>query len=332
MGEVVLVTGGAGYIGSYVTRGLLARGRRVRVLDSFLYGGVGLEEVRRHPGLEIIRGDVCDRESVSMAVQGVSSAIALAALVGDAACDLDPERSMQVNYEATQLLLEACERARVRRLVFASSCSVYGANGSVVLTEESRLNPVSLYARTRLMSEELLLRRTSGIDVMILRMATVCGTSPRMRFDLMVNTMTAFAKVRGSIRVAGGEQWRPHVHVCDAADAFILAAEAPLGGTAVFNVGADEQNFTIAEVAEKVAARVPGVRVDDVSSNGDRRSYRVSFAHIREKLGFRPRFTVDDAISGVEELFATGAITDFNADRFHNAKWLTTHPGRKGAA
>lgn len=325
MRETVLLTGGAGFVGAHLTRKLLARGRRVRVLDRFVYGDGGLRDVIGHPDLELVTGDICDPAALSQAVRGARSVIALAAVVGDAACDLQPQLSLTTNYESTRLALSACEEAGVERLVFASSCSVYGANGTEPLDEKSQLNPVSLYARTRVMSEKFLRREARKTEVVILRLATVCGVSPRMRFDLMVNTMTACAIVNGTIRVSGAQQWRPHLHVQDAAEAFALAAESENVNGGIFNVGSDEQNFTIGEVAEKVAARVPGTSIEHVSSAGDSRSYRVRFDHIREELGFRGRKTVEDAIAEVNALLASGSIDDFRSKRFHNAKWLSSN-------
>jgi nucleoside-diphosphate-sugar epimerase len=332
MKDVVLVTGGAGYIGSHLTRKLLTRGYRVRVFDNFLYGNEGLDELRKDESLEMIEGDICDDRALSAALAGVRGVIALAALVGDGACDLYPERSMAINYDSTKRTIDACRRAGVQRLVFASSCSVYGANGQELLGEDSHLNPVSLYARTRLMSEEVLLRESGDTEVVILRLATVCGVSPRMRFDLMVNTMTACAAVQNVIRVSGGEQWRPHLHVQDAAEAFILAFEKPGIRGEVFNVGSDNQNFTIGATAEKVVAQVPGVRLEVMPNANDRRSYRVSFERIKSTLGFRAQYTVDDAIKEVSTLLTNGNVGDFRDDRFHNAKWLSANGHRQQGA
>ena len=196
---------------------------------------------------------------MAVAVKGVDSVIALAALVGDAACDLDPEETISINVEATQLLADVCERARVPRLVFASSCSVYGANSELILNEGSWLNPISLYAQSRIKSEDILLRHTERVGVTILRLATVFGLSPRMRLDLLVNTFTAHAFFNRKIRIFGGQQWRPHLHVQDAADAFIRASTAPderVHGE-VFNVGHSVLNSTVLEVAELVKGMLP---------------------------------------------------------------------------
>ena len=331
MGDLVLVTGGAGYVGSHLTRKLLARGHRVRVLDNFVYGQHGLDELGEHVDLELISGDICDERALTRAVSGVQAVVALAAIVGDAACDLDPERTMAVNYDSTRQMLNACREARVQRLVFASSCSVYGANGNDVLDEQSSLNPVSLYARTRIMSEELLLNQRD-LEVVILRLATVCGVSPRMRFDLMVNTMTACAMAHGAIKVSGAAQWRPHLHVQDAAQAFLCAVESRPGKENIFNVGSDEQNFTVGEIAEHVAQQVPNTQIEYAPNGHDLRSYRVSFDRIRNQLGFKAGRTVDDAISEVGQLMHSGVVSDFRHDQFHNAKWLSSNGRLQGAA
>jgi len=331
MGDLILVTGGAGYVGSHLTRKLLARGHRVRVLDNFVYGNHGLDEVSDDPNLELIPGDICAERDLTRAVKGARAVVALAAIVGDAACDLDPARTRAINFESTLQTLAACRDARVERLVFASSCSVYGANGSDFLHEESHLNPVSLYARTRIMSEEILLNQ-EDVDVIILRLATVCGVSPRMRFDLMVNTMTACATAQGAIHVSGAKQWRPHVHVQDAAEAFRLAVEAPSTKEKVFNVGADYQNFTVGDIAERVAERIPQTRIEYAPNGHDLRSYRVTFDRIRSELGFEPTHTVDDAIAEVDDLVSSGAVRDFRHEQFHNAKWLSANGRLQGAA
>jgi nucleoside-diphosphate-sugar epimerase len=324
MKDMVLVTGGAGYVGSHLTRKLLADGFRVRILDNFLYGDSGVSDLAGDARVEIQRGDICNIRDVAHAVQGVRGVVALAAVVGDPACEVDPRETMTINFESTRCLLDACREAGVQRLVFASSCSVYGANGNELLHEESHLNPVSLYARTRIMSEEVLLQERGPVEVIILRLSTVCGFSQRMRFDLMVNTITARAAVDHRVKVIGAEQWRPHLHVRDAAAAFAAAIEAP-SSTAqghIYNVGHESQNFTIGEVAEKVARVLPNTVIEYANGNGDRRSYRVSFERIRKHLGFVPALTVDDAIEEVHGALASGSVADYEAEQYHNVKWL----------
>jgi len=321
--DQVLVTGGAGYIGSHLVRQLLDRGFRVRVLEKFLYGDAGLRELEGEANLEIRSGDICSRRDMQSAVKDVRAVIALAALVGDPACELDHDETMRTNFESTRTLLETSKEAGVRRLVFASSCSVYGANGSNILDESSWLNPVSLYARTRIMSEELLVEQRGILETVILRLSTVCGWSPRMRFDLMVNTITARAVVDHAIRVVGPTQWRPHIHVQDAATAFLRAAiDAPATAAQgdIYNTGGETQNFTVGEVAAKVVAQVPETSVTYSDQVDDLRSYKVGFTRIRERLGFTPSLGVDDAIREVRENLEKGVVTDCNDDIYSNLK------------
>ena len=323
--DLVLVTGGAGYIGSHLVRKLLARGLRVRVLENFLYGDAGLRDVEGTPGLEVRTGDICSRRDMQSAVKDARAVIALAALVGDPACEIDHDETMRTNFESTRVLLEAGKQGGVQRLVFASSCSVYGANGTALLDETSWLNPVSLYARTRIMSEELLTQERGNLETIILRLSTVCGLSPRMRFDLMVNTITARAVVDGKVRILGPSQWRPHIHVQDAAEAFLRAAvdaKPEFARGHIYNTGGDGQNFTIAEVADKVTAALPDTEVESVDDVEDLRSYRVSFTRIREALGFEPALTVDDAIREIREALQSGAIANYGDDIYSNLKWL----------
>jgi len=330
--DTILVTGGAGYVGSHVCRKLLERGYRVRVLDSFLYGDKGLAEIRDSPDLELLYGDICEVQDIRTGVKGCKGVIALAALVGDAACDIDPEEAIAVNFRSTKILIDECKRERVERIVFASSCSVYGANGTDLVTEDSPLHPVSLYARTRIMSEELLQAERGDVDVINLRLATVCGVSARMRFDLMVNTITARAAIDGKVQILGPNQWRPHLHVQDAAEAFVRAVAADeKSGVATFNVGNNNQNFTIGEIAEKVTEVLPGTKVEYTDANGDRRSYRVSFDRIRERLDFTPSYCVDDAIREVLGALSSGSIADYKAPVYHNVKYLQANGVRRAS-
>jgi nucleoside-diphosphate-sugar epimerase len=328
--RVVLVTGGAGYVGSWLTRKLLDRGYRVRLLDSFIYADHGLREILGHPRLEVMEGDIRHLGTVTRATKDVEGVIALAAFVGDAACDLDPEETMATNFESVRLLRDVCQRQGVRRLVFASSCSVYGANSDLVLNEGSWLNPVSLYARTRIMSEDILLRNSDDLEVVILRLSTVFGLSPRMRFDLLVNTLTLHAMVNRKMLVFGGNQWRPNLHCQDAAEAFITGLEAPADRAhrGVFNVGANDNNHTILEVAEMVKRRVPASEIEIKTEQGDRRDYRVSFDKIRQVLGFQTRFTVEDGIREIADALAAGRIRDPFADIYHNYRHLKQQQAR----
>jgi len=320
----VLITGGAGYIGSHLVRMLLERGYHVRILDRFDYGRVGIEGLS-HPNFEVIQGDTCNSRDVSRAVRNVDGVIALAAIVGDPACNLDPEETVNLNYTGTKILAEACNFYGVRRLVFASSCSVYGASSQGLLTERSRLNPVSLYARTRVLSENILFDRHGDVEPVVVRLATVFGLSPRMRFDLVVNTLTVRAVTEGRIHIFGGGQWRPNVHCRDAARAFVLALEAPASDVAgeIFNLGGDALNHRITEIGEMVAAIVGDVAVGRHDDVADPRDYRVSFAKIRRVLGFEPEHMIADGIREVAAAVrADPMLRRWQDARFHNVQAL----------
>jgi len=322
--DLVLVTGGAGYIGSHLVRMLLERGYRVRVLENFLYGNSGLRGIRAHPRLEIQYGDICNIRDMMRASADARAVIALAALVGDGACELDQEETISINIESTKILCHVVRHhPDLGRIVFASSCSVYGATEGLILNEGSRLNPVSFYARSRIVSEGILRRELDGRSLVMLRLGTVFGASQRPRFDLMINTMTCRAVRDGVITVTGGEAWRPHVHVADVAGAFLLAAESSsdLVSGETFNVGSNENNFTIAATAELVAARVPGARIETGGHVDDLRSYRVSFDKIRHVLGFVPSRTIDCGVDEVKALLEKGRL-DFTDTRYSNLAWL----------
>ena len=325
--DLVLVTGGAGYIGSHLVRMLLKKGYRVRVLDTFLYGVSGLSACASDPRLEIVYGDICNVRDLIRAAKGAKAIIALAALVGDGACELDHDETVAINIESTKLLCHVVGLTpTIARVVFASSCSVYGATEGLILNEGSRLNPVSFYARSRIMSEGILAREMAGRSYTVVRMGTVFGASPRMRLDLMVNTMTYRAVTTGAITVTGGAAWRPHVHCRDAAEAFLLAAEAPgekVNGE-TFNVGSDSNNFTISEIAVMVANEVPNTGIEYIDTVEDLRSYRVSFDKIRHVLGFAARYRVEDGIREVRSMIERREI-DGEDERYSNLKYLKMH-------
>ncbi|TFH22007.1 MAG: NAD(P)-dependent oxidoreductase [Myxococcales bacterium] len=322
--DVILVTGGAGFIGSHLVRMLLARGYRVRVLDTFLYGQSGLDGCAGDAGLEIVEGDICNVRDMMRAAKDAKAVIALAALVGDGACELDHDETIAINIESTKLLCNVVQLSScIERVVFASSCSVYGATEGLVLNEGSLLNPVSFYARSRIVSETILSRELEGKSVAIMRLGTVFGASARLRLDLMVNTMTCAAVSTGRIRVTGGEAWRPHVHCCDVANAFLLAAQAPhekVSGE-IFNVGSDGNNFTISETAVIVASQIPGTEIEYLESVEDTRSYRVNFDKIRHVLGFAARYRIEDGVQELRDVILSGGI-DAGDFRYSNLRYL----------
>jgi nucleoside-diphosphate-sugar epimerase len=319
----VLVTGGAGYIGSVTVARLLASGRAVRVLDSMLFGDDALSSLAGDPALEIVRGDVRDAAVVRRAVEGVEQVVHLARLVGDPACALDPALTRAVNVDATRTVAEACRAAGVRRLVFASTCSVYGAAGEDWLDEDAATSPVSLYATTSLESERLLVEVLAGsnVELVMLRFATVFGLSPRMRFDLVVNLLTAKALREKVIEVHGGDQWRPQVHVDDVARVLLVALDHPRAAGRTFNVGGDALNFRIAPLAQTIADRFPGTRLV-VSETRDPRSYRVAFGRLERELGFVPEHGLESGVDEIARWLESKNGVDYSAAIYSNVRTL----------
>jgi len=303
---LVLVTGGAGYIGSVLVSMLMEEGYEVRVLDNLMYdNGFAVEALRERGSFEFVKGDVTSQEDLERALRGVDVVVHLAALVGAPVSEREPELTWRVNYEATVQLADLCQRFDVDRLLFASTTSVYGSLWDVEIVDESGpFRPVSLYAKSKLKAERHLLAkaREEGLPVCCLRVATNYGPSLRPRFDLVVNRFVCHALRKGSITVYGGRQWRPFVHTHDTARAYLLALKAPLGliKGEVYNAGSTEENYTISQVAELVKAVLPETQVE-VNAERDPRSYRVDFSKIRERLGFRAERTLPDGIRELVE-------------------------------
>jgi nucleoside-diphosphate-sugar epimerase len=320
----ILVTGGAGYIGSALVPLLLADGNRVRVLDTLLHDGASMLGVWSHPGFEFIRGDVCDRKAMRDALTGIEAVVHLAAIVGDPACSRQPDLARSVNLEASLALIEESQRVKVRRFIFASTCSNYGKmkDSSQYVDEKSELSPVSLYAETKVAVEQALLASggREGWSPTPLRFATVFGVSPRMRFDLTVNEFTMEMLTKKQLMVYGEQFWRPYIHVRDAARGIQLVLNSPtekVGGN-VFNVGATDQNFQKQQLVEMIRPYAPEGIVKFVRKEEDPRDYRVSFARITDELGFNITRSVADGIDEVARLVRSEVITNFSDGRYRN--------------
>ncbi len=325
--EHILVIGGAGYIGSALLRRLLERNYTVRLMDLLLYGEEPIADLVGHPRLELIRADFRQIDRVVQAMQGMDAVVHLGAIVGDPAGALDEKLTIDINMIATRMIAEIARSNDIERFVFASTCSVYGA-GEQVLDEHSVLTPVSLYARTKLAAEQMLLGMTStspGFAPVILRFGTLYGFSGRARFDLVVNLLTAKALHEGQIPVFGGEQWRPFIHVEDAAHAVLRVVESPSSVVSgeVFNVGSNEQNYQIRTIGEIIQRRVPAAQVIDQGDEADPRDYRVNFDKVGHLLGFAPEWTVEEGIQQVIEAFEQGRIHDYQDKLYSNVRFLT---------
>jgi nucleoside-diphosphate-sugar epimerase len=320
----VLVIGGAGYIGSALLPKLLDNEYHVRLLDLLLFGTEPIAGVIGHPHLQLVQTDFRQVDQVVKAMRDIDAVIHLGAIVGDPACALDEELTIEVNLMATRMVAEVAKGSGVKRFIFASTCSVYGASDQI-LDERSALNPVSLYARSKIASEKVLVKMADdSFTPVILRFGTVYGLSGRTRFDLVVNLLTAKAVLDDQITVSGGAQWRPFVHVDDAALAVFKVLEAPqaLVHNQVFNVGSDAQNYTIQQVGEIIHRMVPTAELISKGDDADQRDYRVNFNKVRNLLGFVPQRTVEQGVQQVIEAIKAGKVKDYRDAKYSNVKFL----------
>lgn len=320
-----LVIGGAGFIGSALLPRLLEQGYQVRVLDLLIYGDQPISQWLNDSRLEVIQADFRQIDQVVRAMQDVDAVIHLGAIVGDPACALDEGLTTEINLMATRMIAEVAKGCGVRYFVFASTCSVYGASEQV-LDEYSELKPISLYARSKAGSEKVLLAMADDrFAPVILRFSTVYGLSGRYRFDLVVNLLTAKALIDHEITIFGGNQWRSFVHVDDSARSIMHVLAAPLEEVRgqIFNVGSDDQNYTIQQIGQMIHSYVPTARIINNGDEIDLNNYRVGFAKIRKQLGFIPEWTVEGGIEQVIEAVESGQIRDYKEPQYSNIKFLT---------
>ena len=321
----VLVTGGAGYLGSTLARVLLDEGHHVRALDSLLHGGQAIAGLYLYDNFNFLRGDIRCEDSVKEAMDEIDTIVHLAAIVGDPACARQPDTAKEVNLKAAVELFRMSQRQGIDRFVFASTCSNYGkmADSSAYVDEESDLKPVSLYAETKVAVEHHLLDSSTvgGPAVTIMRFATLFGMSARMRFDLTVNTFTKEMMTQDRLDIYGEQTWRPYIHVLDAARAIALVLNSPQEKVAgrVFNVGDTDQNYQKGRLADLIRSQTGRctdiVRVD---VGEDPRDYRVSFEKINRELGFNITRTVKDGVKEIVDAISQGVIEDLDSDRYVN--------------
>jgi nucleoside-diphosphate-sugar epimerase len=308
----ILVTGGAGYKGCVLVPKLLNAGYSVVVYDLMLFGQAGLPS---HPNLEVIQGDIRDVQSYAAAVKGCDYVIHMACISNDPSFELDPELSRSINYDCFEPLVLASKQAGVKRFVYVSSSSVYGVSDAPEVTEEHPLVPLTDYNKYKGLCEPILLRHGSSDFVpVIVRPATVCGYSPRMRFDLTVNILTNHAVNKGAITVFGGAQKRPNIHIDDITELYVKMLEFPDEMVAGETFNAGYENHTVSQLAtiakavveREFPAKAP-IRIETTTSN-DNRSYHVSSRKIADKLGYRPQHTIEDAVRDL--------CCAFKADKF----------------
>jgi nucleoside-diphosphate-sugar epimerase len=321
----VLVTGGAGYVGAVLTPKLLDAGYTVRVLDLFLFGEEALAGVKDHPRLEVVRGDLRDRELLARAVADCDAVIHLACISNDPSFELDPELGKSINYDAFRPLVEIARDAGVRRFIYASSSSVYGVKQEENVTEDLPLEPLTDYSKYKALCEEVLAEYQSPeFTTVTVRPATVCGYSPRLRLDLTVNILTNHAVNNGRIRVFGGSQYRPNLHIADMTDLYLRLLELPDEAVAgkIWNAGYENQ--TVMQIAEQVRDAVGPDRVSIVTEpTDDLRSYRISSQKIARDIKFVPRRTIHDAVADLAAAFRQGAVpASMTDDRYYNIRTM----------
>lgn len=320
----ILITGGAGYIGSVLARRLLREGYRVRVIDSLMYGGESLIDVLKNSAFEFIKADIRDEATLNDALKDIWAVCHLAAIVGDPACSKEPEQAMSINFKASVRLYEMAEEAGVERFVFASTCSNYGKMSELsdYLDEDAVLKPVSLYAESKVKFEKYLLSRakTNICKPTVLRFATAYGLSPRMRFDLTVNEFSRELLLGRELLVYGEQFWRPYCHVVDlaAANLKVLKSRQNKVAFSVFNVGDSEENYTKKMLVEAIKEQVTNANIIFIHKEEDLRDYRVNFDKIKRDLRFRITVRVPDGIKEIKYILEKGLISDPYDQRYSN--------------
>jgi nucleoside-diphosphate-sugar epimerase len=321
----VLVTGGAGYVGSVLVPKLLAAGYRVKVLDLYLYGDHVLDAVKDDPRLEQIKGDLRDRALVERSLAGCDAVIHLACVSNDPSFELNPELGKSINFDAFTPLVRIARESGVRRFVYASTSSVYGIKEEDNVSEDLPLEPLTDYSKYKALCEDVLQKYQSpDFTTVTIRSATVCGYSPRLRLDLTVNILTNHAINRGTITVFGGEQKRPNIHIEDITDLYIDLLKRPDAQIAgkIWNAG--YENHRVSEIAEIVRKVVGPERVKVVTSpTDDHRSYHISSEKIRRDLGFVARRSIEGAVRDLTAAFRAGKIPNSMDDiRYYNVKTM----------
>jgi nucleoside-diphosphate-sugar epimerase len=323
----VLVTGGAGYVGSVLAPKLLAAGHKVRVLDTYFFGGHVLDAVKANPDLSQIKGDLRDTSVVDGALRGCNAVIHLACVSNDPSFELDPSLGRSINFDAFLPLVQLSKKNGIERFIYASSSSVYGIKDEDNVTEELELKPLTDYSKYKAMCEDVLeAQREPGFTTLTIRPATVCGYSPRLRLDLSVNILTNLAYTKRQITVFGGSQRRPNLHIEDMTDLYVKTLEWPsakIDGK-IYNAG--WQNLSIRDIAELVKSEV-GDDVQIVTSpTDDLRSYHISSEKIKRELGWAPRRTIQDAVRDLVTAFKAGKIPNsLNDPSYFNIKTMQAY-------
>jgi dTDP-4-amino-4,6-dideoxygalactose transaminase/nucleoside-diphosphate-sugar epimerase len=325
MKKRILVTGGAGYLGTIICRKLLERGDEVRCFDRMMFGEEPVKDLQKKEGFELVVGDITRLYEHPDLFDDIDGVIHLAGLANDPSCDIRPEMTERVNYRATMDMAQKAKENGIKPFINASSCSVYGAGASGELKETSPLRPVSLYAEVKVRCErDLNTMADDSFYPVHMRQATLFGLSPRMRFDLAVNVMVLHGTTNNKIFVlGGGKQWRPFLHIEDSADCFLAALDRceGLSGEAI-NIGTNKLNYQICDLAELVQKNLPDVELEVAPGDADRRTYNVNFDKMTELLGVTPGWTVENSVKEIHEALLGGGLPDPQSSRYYNIKLL----------
>ncbi|NGX44552.1 MAG: UDP-glucose 4-epimerase [Candidatus Anoxychlamydiales bacterium] len=309
----VFVPGGAGYVGSKLIPALLKKDYEVVVYDLFLYGERVFDELENKSNLTLIKADIRDLDKIEKAVQGCDAVIHLACISNDPSFELNPKLGKSVNLDSFEPLVKICKKHKVKRFIYASSSSVYGIKKEKNVTEDMSLEPLTDYSKFKVLCEKILLNNTDDDFIgTVIRPATVCGYAPRQRLDVIVNILTNHAYNNGKIKVIGGSQLRPNIHVDDMVRVYISVLEAPKEDVQgeIFNAG--YQNFSVLEISEMVkniVSKKRKVEMEVVPTN-DNRSYHISSEKIEKQLGFKAKYTINDAVESLLEAFEQKKLKD----------------------
>jgi nucleoside-diphosphate-sugar epimerase len=320
----IMVTGGAGYVGSVLVPKLLAAGHKVTVLDLYLYGDQLFEHLRGNPDLREVKGDLRDPAAVADALRGCDAVIHLACISNDPSFELDPTLGKSINYDAFRPLVKASKAVGIQRFIYASSSSVYGVKSEPEVTEDLPCDPLTDYSKFKAMCETVLAEeRVPGFVTCTIRPATVCGYGRRQRLDVVVNILTNHAVNNGRIRVLGGTQKRPNLHIDDMAEAYLFLLQQPDEkiDNKTYNVGFE--NHTLIQLSDIVKEVVGGKIEVVVEPTNDLRSYHVSSEKIRRELGFMPKRTIEHAVIDLVDAFRAGRLPNSMDDaRYYNIKLM----------
>jgi len=320
----ILVTGGAGYVGAVLVPKLLDKGYNVKVIDLYIYGEDVLNAVRSNSNLKEIKGDIRDKKLLKKEIPQTDVIIHLACISNDPSYELDPALGKSINYDAFIQLIDLAKENKVIRFIHASSSSVYGIKEEQEVTEDLPLEPLTEYSQYKAKCEEVLLREaTDDFIVTVIRPATVCGYSPRMRLDLTVNILTNHAVNKGKITVFGGEQMRPNIHIEDITDLYVYLLELSKEKIhkQIFNAG--YENYKVKEIANMVQSEVGNQIPIKTVPTDDNRSYRVSSKKIKRQLGFFPKHTIEEAILDLKNAFEEGKIQNpMENIKYYNIKTM----------